>query len=202
MQPLPPAPIGFGCPGDIGSFRFSDIYGRCEISVPAPLPENDEPRRRRGQPRGPSIEEIRQQVIDRAIALAPAPQLEVAPADVGLAGLPAFFWLAEEPQPISATASVRGVTVTATATPTEYAWSFGDGQERRTTHPGRRWTKKRDGSIEHTYEAADSYDLDVTIMWSASWSLNGGPPQPLGTFETGDSAVYPVREVIAFLTHD
>ena len=71
-----------------------------------------------------------------------------------------------------------------------------------TRDPGRRWTPRRDGSIEHTYEAARTYDLRVTIEWSASWSLNGGPAQPLGSFTTSDSVEYPVREVIAFLTRD
>jgi hypothetical protein len=197
-------PVGFGCPGDIGSFRFSDIYGRCEISVPAPIeePEADDRRRRRGEPRGPSLEEIRQQVIDRAIALAPAPELQLAPARIGLTGLPSYFWLGNDPQPISATASVRGVTVTATATPTHFVWSFGDGNERTTTKPGRPWTKHSPGSIEHTYETEGVYEVGATIVWSASWSLNGGAPQSLGTFTTSDAADYPVREVIAFLTDD
>jgi hypothetical protein len=197
-------PVGFGCPGDIGSFRFSDIYGRCEISVPAPIeePERDDRRRRRGEPRGPSLEEIRQQVIDRAIALAPAPELQLAPARIGLTGLPSYFWLGNDPQPISATASVRGVTVTATATPTHFVWSFGDGNERTTTKPGRPWTKRSPGSIEHTYETEGVYEVGATIVWSASWSLNGGAPQSLGTFTTSDAADHPVREVIAFLTDD
>jgi hypothetical protein len=141
-------------------------------------------------------------VIDRAIALAPAPDLRVAPARIGLTGLPSYFWLGEEPQPISATASVHGVTVTATATPTQYVWWFGDGDEWVTSDPGRAWTKKRPGSLEHTYETADTYALTATIVWSASWNLNGGPAQPLGTFTTSDSTDYPVREVIAFLTRD
>ena len=92
--------------------------------------------------------------------------------------------------------------MTASAAPSSYVWSFGDGAEITTEEPGRPWTKRRDGSIEHTYETKGHYEIMATIVWSASWSLNGGPPRSLGTFTTSDTAEYPVREVIAFLTAD
>lgn len=191
-------PIGFACDdGSTAGFRFTDIYYR-RCAVEAPVAASDGPERRR--PRGPSIEEVRRSVIDRAIALAPSPDLRVAPGRIGLTGLPSFFWLDEEPQAITASAGVRGISVTATATPSHYVWSFGDGDDLTTTDPGRRWTKRRGGSLEHTYEAKGRYDLTATIVWDASWRLNGGPSQPLGTFSTSDSVEYPVREVIAFLT--
>jgi len=139
------------------------------------------------------------QALDRAIALAPAPGLEVAPSGIGLTGLPSYFWLDRVPQPISATASAGGIVVTAQAHPTSYVWDFGDGNDLTTTHAGRAWTRWREGNIEHLYETRGRYDIGVEVVWSASWSLNGGPPQSLGNFSTSDSRRYPVQEVVARL---
>lgn len=199
-QAPPPAELlAFGCSPRAGTFRFSGVYGRCEIDVPTPLPEADEgPDRRRR--RRPSLEELQRTAIDRAIALAPSPRIRIAPGRVGLTGLPSFFWLHPEPQGISATAGVHGVTVTATAAPSQFWWRFGDGEERVTEHSGRPWTRRRAGSIKHTYETKGMYEVGSTIVWTASWSINGGPSRPLGSFTTSRSVDYPAREVIAFLS--
>ena len=186
-----------GCFSYLDAFDYSDIYG-CVVDAPEDPIDNDDTRPRR---RGPSVDQMRRSVVDRAIALAPSPNVKIAPARIGLTGLPTFFWVTP-PDPITATAGVRGVSVTATAAPSHYIWSFGDGAEITTDEPGLPWTKRRSGSIEHTYETKGRYEITATIVWSASWSLNGGPPQSLGTFTTSDSAEYPVREVIAFLMAD
>ena len=138
-------------------------------------------------------------MFDRAVSLAPEPQLEVAPARVGLAGLRTFFWLAEPPDPIVATAAAGRSTITATASPVQFVWSFGDGTDRATTGSGRRWTIRRDGSIGHVYQASGRYDLGVEVVWQARWRAGGGSWRDLGHFSTSDSRRYPVREVLAWL---
>jgi len=133
------------------------------------------------------------------MALAPSPVIEVAPEQTGLTGLDSFFWLAEAPGPITATAGVSGLSVTAEARPVEYVWDFGDGREQVTTDPGRPWTKTSDGSISHLYETKGSYDLGVEIIWRAHWRADDGPWQELGTFSNSAGQPYPVKEVVSVL---
>ena len=147
----------------------------------------------------PSPEELALIAGDKAMALAPSPVIEVAPEQTGLTGLDSYFWLAEAPGPITATAGVSGLSVTAEARPVEYVWDFGDGREQVTTDPGRPWTKTSDGSISHLYETKGSYDLGVEIIWRAHWRADDGPWQELGTFSNSAGQPYPVKEVVSVL---
>ena len=133
--------------------------------------------------------------LDRALALAARPQLRLAPGRIGLTGLRTFIWLETEPRTVEASATVPGVTVTAQAIPTSYAWDFGDGVRTSTAHHGRAWTRKRAGNIGHVYETRGRYDVSATIVYAARWNVNGGAWQPLGYFTTSDSQAYPVRPI-------
>ena len=119
----------------------------------------------------------------------------MAPARVGLTGLESYFWLAGEPQPISATARAGGLSVTAEAAPIQYVWTFGDGADVVTDNPGRPWTRATPGSIGHLYETRGSYDVSVEVVWEARWTTGTGGWQPLGFFSTSDTSTYPVRQV-------
>lgn len=156
-------------------------------------------RRNRKRPVTPSAEQIAAALFDRAISLAPDPELEVAPSRIGLTGLRSFFWLATPPRPIVATATAGGTAVTAVAAPAEFLWDFGDGGTRSTQGAGKAWRPHRTGSIGHMYQTAGRYDLSVEILWQARWRVGTGPWQALGTFSTADSRPYPVREIIAWL---
>jgi len=147
----------------------------------------------------PSPEELALIAADKAMALAPSPVIEVAPEQTGLTGLDSFFWLAEAPGPITATAGVSGLSVTAEARPVEYVWDFGDGREQVTTDPGRPWTRASDGSISHLYETKGSYDLGVEIVWRARWRADDGPWQELGMFSNSAGQAYSVKEVVSVL---
>lgn len=128
------------------------------------------------------------------------PELEIAPAQLGLTGLDSYFWLAEEPRPISAIAQVPGLEVTAEARPVQYVWDFGDGDERVTDHAGRPWTPTRDGNVAHLYESRGRYDLGVEVIWQARWRIGGGGWQHLGYFSNSDTTSYPVRQMVPVLT--
>lgn len=172
----------------------------CQAATPEPADPDNNPRPGGDSgPPPPSPEEIVAMAIDRAIALAPDPQLEVAPARVGLTGLESYFWLADPPTAISATAGVSGLTVTAQAVPVQFVWDFGDGEELATTSPGARWTPRSGGDISHLYETKGSYDLSVEVIWAASYSINGGAWTSIGYFSTSDTRPYPVREMVAVL---
>jgi PKD domain len=133
------------------------------------------------------------------MALAQDPALEIAPSRIGLTGLDSFFWLAEEPRPVQATASAGGLSVTAEARPVQYVWDFGDDTDKVTEDPGRPWTRWRDGSVAHMYETRARYDVSVEVVWSARWRIGAGTWVPLGFFSNSDTREYPVRQMIAML---
>ena len=181
-----------------GGFTYSFANGVECASFSAPSP--DDPIRRDGRrPRPPSAEQIAAALFDRAVSLAPDPQLEVAPSRIGLAGLRTYLWLAEPPEPIVASAAAGRSIVTAVASPGQFVWSFGDGSDRVTDDSGRSWTARRRGSIGHVYQAAGGYRLGVEVVWEARWREGAGPWRPLGYFSTADSRPYAVREVLAWL---
>ena len=144
---------------------------------------------------GPSPEVLARRAFDQAVALAGQPQIGIAPAEVGLTGLESYFWLAERPRPIRATASAGGLSVTAEAAPFEYVWDFGDGADLVTDHPGRPWTESSPGNVVHLYETRGSYEVAVEVVWRARWRSGTGGWQPLGLFSTADGLSYPIRQV-------
>ena len=145
------------------------------------------------QPPGPG------RIIDRVIELVAAPELDIAPGEIGLTGLETYVWI-DEPAPVSVSAAAGDTTVDARAFPSQYLWDWGDGNDTLTYDSGRAWTRHRPGTIEHVYETRGRYDLSVEVVWEAQWRINGGAWQALGFFSLGDSVDYPVRQVQARLT--
>lgn len=148
----------------------------------------------------PSPLELAWMAADRAMSFAEWPQLRVAPSRVGLTGLPSFFWLERRPPPVTASAAVPGMTVTALAEPVEFRWDFGDGSGRTTSHAGRAWTRKRDGNIGHVYERRGPRAIGVEVVWQARWRIDGGGWRHLGYFSNHDSRSYRVRQMVAMLS--
>lgn len=204
----PPAPVAISAHNCIPrsqpvgvSLSFEIVespIGDC-ISFVSPEPLPDRPARGPRRAPRPSPESLAQRAFDRVISLAPDPELGIAPARVGLTGLPSYFWVDGELAPVTATAGVRGLTVTAEARPVRYQWDFDDGTTRSTQHGGRPWTRGRDGNVGHVYETKGRYEPGITVLWAARWRVNGGPWADLGYFSTIGSAEYPVREMIAAL---
>lgn len=181
------------------SFEFAEGTAADCLSFvsPAPAPDRGRPNPRR--PQRPDPEQLAEAAFDRVISLAPGPDLGVAPARIGLTGLPSYFWVANDLRPIRATAGVRGLTVTAEARPVRYLWDFGDGNDRLTMHPGRPWTKTKRGNVGHVYETKGRYEPSVEVVWAARWRVNEGPWRALGYFSTTGSTDHPVREIVAVL---
>jgi PKD domain-containing protein len=197
------APV-FGSGGVSLAYNFSDAgAGDClSFSAPAPVAAPEPAPDRRGRDRrerGPDIGALISLAANRAIALAPTPELRIAPDGVGLTGLPSYFWLAEPPTSITATASAGGVTVIAQASPVQFVWTFGDGSQNVTHTAGRPWTRDRPGSIAHTYETRGRYPVAVEVIYHARWSVDDAAWSDLGFFSTADSRTYPVRQIVAVL---
>ncbi|MEA2506956.1 MAG: hypothetical protein QOH48_1574 [Actinomycetota bacterium] len=126
----------------------------------------------------PSVALLARLAMDRAIALAGEPGLQISPSRVGLTGLDTYFWIAPAPRAIAAQASVPGVAVTARARPVQYVWKFGDGAPKVTSTPGRPWTPAHPGTIAHQYQTRSRYRITVQIIWRATWrigSVSGAP---------------------------
>ncbi|MEU1605542.1 hypothetical protein [Micromonospora matsumotoense] len=118
----------------------------------------------------------------------PAPGIRTNPAGTPfvLVRVPVWLWV----DPVtwgarSASASVPGVVVTATATPVSVRWSFSDGTSDVTcAGPGRPWTPGTDpravSTCGHTYTRSSaaapgaSFALRATVTWSVTWSGPGG----------------------------
>jgi hypothetical protein len=67
-------------------------------------------------------------------------------------------------------------SVVITATAQSYTWHLGNGGTRVSTQPR--------GYLEYAYQRAGTYDVFVSITWSGTFSVNGGPSQAIeGTVE-------------------
>ncbi|MBM0274016.1 hypothetical protein JM949_00335 [Micromonospora sp. STR1s_6] len=118
----------------------------------------------------------------------PAPGIRTNPSTAPFLLVRVPVWLWVDPltwEARSATASVPGVTVTATATPTTVRWSFGDGSADLTcAGAGEPFTPGTDPRASspcgHTYTRSSAaarnerFALRATVTWSVTWSGPGG----------------------------
>jgi hypothetical protein len=116
----------------------------------------------------------------------PRPATSPAIGTDHLVGLSTWLWL--EPgswDTLTATASVPGLSATATATPTVVRWDMGDGTTVTCEGPGVPYDPNLDAAAQstdcsHTYQhvSADqpdgAYAATVTVDWAISWSATNG----------------------------
>lgn len=114
----------------------------------------------------------------------PTPTIAANPAGDQLVNLPTWMWLSSGWGPVSATASVPGVSVTAVATPTSVSWSMGDGSTVTCTGAGtpfRPGTDPKASSPDcgHTYhassasQAGQAFPVTATVHWTVTWAGAG-----------------------------
>jgi hypothetical protein len=103
----------------------------------------------------------------------------------GLTGVSSWFWLGGgSPAIPPATATAGPLTVTVQAALADIIWDFGDGiQYDSGSSLGRAYPEQSD--ISHVYQA-DSYGIPggytvaISVRYTVSYSVNGGPWTPLG----------------------
>lgn len=108
------------------------------------------------------------------------------PGQMGVVGAPVWLWTQVSPQtwgPISATASVPGLSVTAVARATQLVWEMGDGGSVRCTSPGTPYLAtygyRASPDCGYTYrrssagQPGDAYTVTVTTTWRITWSGGG-----------------------------
>jgi hypothetical protein len=113
------------------------------------------------------------------------PIIASSPSRVQLVGLPTWLWLRNSHwPPVHATASVPGVSVTATARPTRVTWTMGDGRTAVCAGPGTPYPAGGDPraaspTCGHIYsrsslgEPGDSYVVSAKIHWMVTWAGAG-----------------------------
>lgn len=101
----------------------------------------------------------------------------VNPHERGVTGAVTGLWYSGPHDPQTVTTNVRGYTVTATAAPLLYTWSFGDGAGGTSTVAGRDDPAAGEDSTawaaRHVYESAGDYELSVAVRWSGSYTWAG-----------------------------
>ncbi|MFE0025493.1 hypothetical protein [Amycolatopsis sp. NPDC059021] len=157
----------------------------------------------------PSPEELAQQA--RSQLRVPAARIVSDPAGTKLVHLPTWLWLDRGGWGVrSATASVPGASVTATAAPASVSWSMGDGSVLTCTGPGTSFPVGGDPravspDCGHTYHRSSAgapgqaFAVSATVHWTVTWSGMGAG----GTFPdmtTSASAAFRVAEAQALGT--
>jgi hypothetical protein len=113
----------------------------------------------------------------------PAPTIAANPVGDQLVNLPTWLWLSAW-QPVSATASVPGVSVTAVAMPTSVSWSMGDGAVVTCAGSGTPFRPGGDPRAPspdcgHTYrissanQPGQAFPVTATVHWTVTWSGAG-----------------------------
>lgn len=114
----------------------------------------------------------------------PKPVIGSAPCTTagckGAVGVPVWLWVTNWKAPASSTASVGGVSVTATAKITSVDWSMGDGNMVHCTTPGTvyqdamGWAKSPDCGYVYPHRSAGQpggkFNMTATAHYSVTWS--------------------------------
>ncbi len=138
---------------------------------------------------------LAQQAVSRlalptlVIRINPTVRLDPARPVSQISYVPSWLWVdAGSWGSRSATASVPGLAVTATARATRLVFTTGDGATVTCNGPGTPWTPGTDPAAAsptcgHTYTTPGSYTLQATATWSVTWAGGGatGTAGPLST---------------------
>lgn len=143
----------------------------------------------------------------------PSPVLAGSPklANAGLVGVPSWFWTGRAMwSPVSATASVPGESVTATATPVSMFFDFGDGTTGTCAGPGTPYNTSDDPmsaspDCGHTYRKSSGtapggvYTVTARVVWRVTWS-GAGQLGALNGMTTTQSVLLRVDQSQAIVT--
>jgi hypothetical protein len=142
------------------------------------------------------------------------PAVEIARNPVGaqLVHLPTWLWLAGGWREVSESASVPGVSVTATARPVSVGWSMGDGGAVSCAGPGTPYAAGADPKASspdcgHVYrrssagQPGEAFSVTATVRWTVTWS-GAGQGGTFADMTTTGTASFRVAESQALNTGD
>jgi hypothetical protein len=136
----------------------------------------------------------------------PEPAPATSPARQSYVNFPTWLWL-KEWTPVSATASIPGLSSTVVAEPREVIWRMGDGTARTCRGPGIPYDPRLPDAAQrtecvHVYRASsagmgtqNAYVASVTVVYRVKWSATDGSRGNLGTLSTTTTFPMRVREV-------
>lgn len=143
------------------------------------------PQSQRAVPAGPSAASIR----DQALKLLPKVAIgTTGTANTSLVNVQTVLWADTPATRVLGTVTIVGHRVALRAGFARADWRFGDGQSDTTATPGAPYDDARNpcdtptctGYYGHTYTATGPQTITLTVSWNASYSLDGGPYQPVG----------------------
>ena len=105
-----------------------------------------------------------------------------------------------DPSSRTLSTTVGGTPVTVVVTPVSYRWDWGDGTSTTTRDPGAAYPHQ---TVVHRYrELFQGVVVTLTTTWSATFSVEGGPSQPVsGTVTTTEtSAPFDLVRLVGVLT--
>lgn len=137
---------------------------------------------------GPTVSPatLAQRALDTMRLDGPAIGMAPPAGKAGLVGLPVWMWTTVSPStwgPTSASASIPGLTVSATAQAVRIVWDMGDGHTVTCDGPGTPFTSSSPSTSSptcgHTYARSSAsmpgavYPVTATTTWRVSWSGGG-----------------------------
>lgn len=137
-----------------------------------------------------TVEALAAEAVEQLDLLGPDIGLAPDPAKTGLVGLPVWMWTRVSQStwgPVSATASVPGMSVTATANAVRIVWDMGDGHRVTCDGPGTPYAKgvraTSSPTCGHVYTRSSTtepdavYAITATTTWDIRWSGSGSSGQ-------------------------
>lgn len=97
-----------------------------------------------------------------------------------IVGIETWMWIdAATWQPVSATASIPGLSVSATATPRQVTWDMGDATTVVCEGPGTPYDAERpivdqSSDCTHVYQRRGAHVASATVVWSVAWRSSDG----------------------------
>lgn len=154
--------------------------------------------------------QLAERAVEQMALEGPAIRTPLDGDEIGTVGIPLWLWTEQGATtwgPTTATASVPGLSVTATARAKWIEWDLGDGSTMRCDGPG---TPYIPGQVEsptcdHVYNASsagqpgDVYTVTGTTTWEVTWS--GGGMSGVLQVARSSSATVPIGELQVLATN-
>lgn len=159
---------------------------------------------------GPSPAQLAQEAVAQMQLAGPAIHLSIPADRFGVVGVPVWLWTQVGPTtwgPNSATASVPGLSVTATAQAQQIVWDTGDGETVTCVNPGTPYAagEVTSPTCQHIYATSsaampgEAFPLTATTTWLVTWS--GGGSSGSLTVRRSSSASVRIGEVQVLVTN-
>lgn len=131
------------------------------------------------------------------------PEVGTAPGVDGLllVGLRTWFWVAND-EPVSATATIPGLSATVTATAASTTFRVDDGPATTCAGGGTPYDEGRPGSDQdqsctHVFQVAGEHRVTVETTWTLAWTATNGVTGTLPDLVRTTELVLPLRSAEA-----